>query len=57
MARLLFSALLSLAAVVLATPAGLDALESRQAVDNIVYVTDANLFWYVCINLTKFCLD
>jgi hypothetical protein len=22
-------------------------LESRQAVDNIVYVTDANLFWYV----------
>lgn len=29
------------------SPAGSDVLESRQAVDNIVYVTDANKFWYV----------
>jgi len=32
----------------LATPAvDVQELEARQAVDNIVYVTDSNLFWYV----------
>ncbi|KAJ7910483.1 hypothetical protein B0H13DRAFT_2012173 [Mycena leptocephala] len=35
---------LSSLAVVLASPAGLDTLQSRAAVDNIVYVTDANKF-------------
>ncbi|KAJ7062806.1 hypothetical protein C8F01DRAFT_1135300 [Mycena amicta] len=29
----------------LASPSGLDALESRAADDNIVYVTDANKYW------------
>lgn len=33
-----------------ASPAGLDVLESRQAVDNIVYVTDANKFWYITLS-------
>lgn len=35
----------SLLVAVLAAPSGLDTLESRAAVDNIVYVTDANKFW------------
>ncbi|KAF9460330.1 hypothetical protein BDZ94DRAFT_1169905 [Collybia nuda] len=47
MVQLALSALLSLAVAVLATPADLVGLEARQAVDNIVYVTDSNLFWYV----------
>lgn len=51
MARLLLSALLSLVVAVLATPASLVGLESRQAVDNIVYVTDATSYWYVCSEL------
>jgi len=37
-----------LSARTLATPAvNLLGLETRQQADNIVYVTDANLFWYV----------
>ncbi|KAJ7653113.1 hypothetical protein DFH06DRAFT_1047843 [Mycena polygramma] len=41
--------LLSLASAlsVMASPAGLDALQSRAAVDNIVYVTDSNKFCMV----------
>lgn len=44
----LFSALAIVPTAVFGTPAaGAEALESRQAVDNIVYVTDASKFWYV----------
>ena len=39
---------LLLSGVTLATPAvDVQELEARQAVDNIVYVTDSNLFWCV----------
>lgn len=48
-----FCLISSLFAGALALPSGLDTLESRAAVDNIVYVTDANKFWYATLCLTS----